>query len=181
MRAIAPTKLKSGGSMKNRLKISENDFKQYLLNHYIDDEGLKVSDRVVWGTEEFFEYTGMYSINKFTGDRKMVSTGTVSYWKEKLKVKEQDVYEYHKHVSKKIKNDISFEEWSRKNNKGYNKDVTTYNRETIKRKLVKYAELPPKYQYKTLDELVTIVLKTWETLGLDAQEEMSKFYKHEVM
>lgn len=162
---------------QNRLKISEKEFRDYLLNHYIDDDGLKVSDRVVWGTDEFFDYTGMYGLNKFTGDRQMVSMGTISYWKKKLDVKEESVYDYHINVTKKISKDISFEDWSRKNNKGYSKSPSTFDRETIKRKLVKYAELPAKYQYKTLDELVAIVLKTWETLELDATAEMSRFFK----
>lgn len=162
--------------IKNKLKISETQFKQYLLDHYIDEEGRKVSDRVVWGSEEFFDITGMYSVNKFTKERQMLSTGTISYWKSKLKVKEEDVYIYHKKVTKRI-TDVSFEEWSRKNNKGYTKDVSTYNRDTIKRKLIKYAGLPEKYHLKSLDELVLLVLKTWEALGLDAENEMTTFYK----
>ncbi len=165
--------------MKNKLRISELQFKQYLLDHYVDSEGRKVSDRIVWNNEEFFDYTGMFGINKYTGERKMLSTGTISYWKAKLDVREEDVFLYHQNVTKKIPKDIDYEEWSRKNNKGYEK-VAAYNRETVKRRLIKYAGIPEKYRYKTLDELVLIVLKTWDTLGMDAENEMRKFYHNNV-
>lgn len=136
-----------------------------------------MSDRVVWGDDKFFNITGMYSKNKFTGDKQMLSTGTISYWKTKLEVKEENVYEYHKNITKRIPKSLSYEDWSRKNNKGYTKDVSTFNRDTIKRKLIKYAGLPEKYHLKSLDELVMLVLKTWETLGLNAEDEMKNFYK----
>ena len=87
--------------MKNKLKISEHDFKNYLLNHYVDEEGNKVSDRVLWSTQEFFDYTGMYAVNKFTEERQICSTGTISYWKKKLELKEEDIYDYHKNITKK--------------------------------------------------------------------------------
>lgn len=159
----------------NKLKINEIQFKQYLLDHYIDDKGMKVSDRVVWDNDNFFELTGMYTINKFTGDRQMLSTGTISYWKKKLNVKERDVYNYHVTYTKRIPKETTYSEWSRKNNKGYPKE-TTFNRETTKRKLIKFAGLPQKYNHKSLDELILLVLKTWETLGLDAEGEMKRFY-----
>lgn len=159
--------------MKNKLKISEHDFKNYLLNHYVDEEGNKVSDRVLWSTQEFFDYTGMYAVNKFTNERQICSTGTISYWKKKLELKEEDIYDYHKNITKKIT--CSFEEWSRKNNKGYTRE-STYNRDVIKRKLIKYANLPKKYSDMSLDEISNLALKLWETLGINANDEMRKFY-----
>lgn len=165
---------------KSKLKISEYDFKNYLLDHYVDDEGNKISDRVIWSSEEFYDYTGMFSVNKFTKIRQPVSTGTISYWKNKLDLKEEDIFSFHQEVTKKIKDNISFEEWSRKNNKGYKKDKSTYNRDVIKNKLIKHVGLPNKYTHMSLDNVSNLALKIWSTLGLNAEEEMKKFYE-EVM
>ena len=165
---------------KNKLKISEQDFRIYLLNHYVDENGAKVSDRVLWSTDEFFELTGMYSINKFTNKRTILSTGTISYWKKKLNLKEESVFLYHQNVTKKIPSDITYEEWSRKYNKGYKKEIQTFNRDVIKKKLIKYAGLPNKYDNLTLDELTAVAMKIWTTIGIDAYLEMQKFYERVV-
>lgn len=165
---------------KSKLKITENEFKDYLLHHYVDENGAKISDRLLWSTEEFFDYTGMYAINKFTQKRTIVSTGTISYWKKKLNLNEENVYLFHKNITKKIDKNTTFEEWSRKFNKGYKKNIKTTNRETTKSKLIKYAGLPPKYSVKTLDEITMIAMKIWETVGVDPHSEMQRFYEEVV-
>ena len=164
--------------MNKKLKISEKDFKSYLLSNYVDEDGNKVSDRILWSTEEFFDYTGMYSINKYTGEKQMVSTGTISYWKDKLDVKEEEIYKYNTTVTNRIK--VDFEEWSRKNNKGYTKEKSISSNDTIKRKLIKYVGLPKKYEYMSLDDVSRLALSMWKNLGFNAEEEMKKFYKRVV-
>lgn len=163
-------------SKKSKLLISETDFRKYLLNNYVDEEGNKISDRVLWSTKEFFDTTGMFTINKYTQDRQIVSMGTVSYWKKKLNLSEKDIYEFHKIITGRIK-DISFEDWSRKYNKGYDKSISTYNRESIKRKLIKYLQLPNKYDDMSLEGVSDLAINLWKSLGLDAEEEMRNFYK----
>lgn len=160
---------------KSKLTLSDNDFRNYLLNNYVDEDGYKVSDRLVWSTEEFFDKTGMYTINKYTKTRQIVSMGTVSYWKKKLDLSEKDIYNFHKVITGRIK-DISFEEWSRRYNKGYDKSIPTYNRESIKRKLIKYLQLPNKYNDMSLEEISDLAINLWKSLGLDAEEEMKDFY-----
>lgn len=163
--------------MKTKLKISETAFKEYLISKYVDENGNKVSDRFLWGAEDFFEYTGMYGINKYTNKKQMVSTGTISYWKKKLQLKEEDIYRYHTSVTNRIK--ISFEEWSRKNNKGYSRQKTN-TRDSIKRKLILYTGLPDKYKHMSLDEVCRLATNLWKNLGFDEKEEMRKFYRSDV-
>lgn len=160
--------------MKSKLKISELQFREYLLEHYINENLEKVSDRELWGREDFFDYTGMYGLNKYTGERKILSTGTISYWKSKLNIKEKDVYEYHKKITKKLKN-ISYEDWSKINNKGHARK-STFTENSIKNKLIKYVGLPKSYKNKTFMMVQEIVFRTWKSLGLDAEQEMYKFY-----
>lgn len=161
--------------MKGKLKISEQEFKNYLLESYINDKSEKVSDRELWSSPEFFEYTGMFSINKYTKERKILSTGTISYWKNKLDIKEKDVFLYHQNVTGKIGKDVDYLEWSKMNNKGHTKK-RTYTNDTIKRKLIKYANLPNKYRFETFDRLQEIIFRFWNSMGLNAEEEMKKFY-----
>lgn len=158
-----------------KLKISETDFKAYLISNYVDEDGMKISDRKLWSSKDFFDYTGMYSVNKYTKKKAMVSTGTISYWKKKLNIKEKDIYEFHTKITRKI--NVSYEDWSRMYNKGYKKESSVLSGESIKLSLIKYMGLSQKYKYKTLEEIQAIVLNTWKLLGLNETEEMERFYK----
>lgn len=161
---------------KSKLKISEEEFKEYLLNHYVDMEGNKVSDRALWNSKKFFLDTGMYGINKYTKEMKMVSLGSVSYWKKKLNINEHTIFEYHKNKTKRIPQDIEFDCWSRSNNKGHKK-IPTYTDDMVKIKLIKYANLPSQYKYATFDRVQTIACNFWENFGLNPGEELKKFYQ----
>ena len=161
--------------MKSKLKITEKKFRDYLLQNYINENLEKVSDRDLWSREEFFDYTGMYSINKYTNERKMLSTGTISYWKQKLNIKEKDVYDYHRRNGR-LK-DISYSEWSKMNNKGHVR-IKTLTDETIKRKLIKYVGLSDNYKFQTLKYVQESVYRLWKGLGLNADLEMKKFYEY---
>lgn len=161
--------------MKSKLLITELEFREYLLKNYVDKNTLeKVSDRDLWGREDFFDFTGMYSINKYSRERKIVSTGTISYWKTKLDVKEIDVYNYNFDIlSTKYP---TYEDWSRVNNKGYNKSKKTYTEETIKRRLVSYMGFPNSYKQKPMSYVQDVAYETFKSLGLDPDEEMTQFY-----
>lgn len=160
--------------MKSRLKISEKQLKDYLLENYINENLEKVSDRDLWSREDFFDYTGLYSINKYTKERKMLSTGTISYWKKKLNIKEKDVFDYHKNTTGKLKN-ISYSEWSKINNKGHIRNKTL-TENTIKRKLIAYVGLSDTYKLQTFKYVQESVFRLWKGLGLDAEREMINFY-----
>lgn len=159
---------------KSKLKLSEREFKRYLLENYIDNNLNKVSDRELWSRKEFFEYTGMYSINKYTKEKQMLSAGVISYWKNKLKIKEKDVYNYHITVTGKLIG-ITYEEWSKLNNKGHTR-IKTLTEDTIKRKLIKYVGLSDIYKQQTFGYVQESVYRFWKGLGLDAEQEMIKFY-----
>lgn len=162
--------------MKNKLKLSEFEFRSYLLESYIDENGNKVSDRELWGSEKFFEKTGLYKINKYTNKKCICSTGTISYWKSKLNLKEEDVFRYHKLFTKKIKDDIEFEQWSKKNNRGH-KRINTLTDDTIKRRMVKYFGLDDVYNHLTLEKAQSYLYELLSGLGTDAKVEISKFYE----
>ena len=162
--------------MKSKLRITETEFRNYLLKNYIDPNTLeKVSDRDLWGREEFFDYTGMFGINRYSKERKIVSTGTISYWKTKLDVKEEDVYNFNFEIlSKKYP---TYEDWSRVNNKGYGRTKKTMAEDTIKRKLVAYMGFPNSYKNKPMSYVQDVAYETFRSLGVDPDEEMVLFYR----
>lgn len=147
-----------------KLLLSEDEFKIYLLDKYVDDTGKKLSVRVIWNTEDFMEYTGMFKVNKYTGNRERVSEGTISYYNKKLNLTEADIFEYHQNITKRIQTNVTFEEWSRKNNKGYTREEIN-NRETIKSKMIKYFGLSETYQHYSHDKVREICDKL---IGKDA-------------
>lgn len=161
--------------LKNKLKLSEHEFKKYLIERYVDDNGDKVSDRAVWGQKDFWEHTGMFKVNKFTGERTTCSCGTISYYKTKLELKEEDVFRYHQLITGKIDRNLEYEDWSRKYNKGY-KRQSTLTQETIKRRLIKFAGVSDTYNHLTFDKVHDAVMRVWERFGYNANEEMEKFY-----
>lgn len=158
-----------------KLKLSDTEFKNYLLENYIDENGDKVSDRELWSRNDFFEKTGLFKINKFTNKKEICSTGTISYWKKKLLLKEQSVFEYHQLITKKISENTEFEVWSKKNNKGHNK-ITTLTEETVKRRMIKHFGLLDVYNHLTLNQVHNAIYELLHGLGKDAKEEIAKFY-----
>lgn len=162
-------------NIKRKLKISCEELRNYLLEHYIDDEGEKISDRTLWGSEEFMEYTGLYKEDLFTDKKLPVSLGTVSYWKKKLNILEEDVFSYHQIITKRLDEDLEYETWSKKYNKGHNK-IQVLSQETIKKRLIKYAGLSKVFYNFSFDEVSKAINKVWEEMGLDSEIEMNKFY-----
>lgn len=164
--------------MKSKLKISESDFRTYLLQSYVNKNGKKISDRELWSSDDFFEYTGLYSINQYTQRKQSVSPGTISYWKKKLNVKEYDIFIYNKSIER-IKENVSFLEWSRIKNKGYKKSKKnnkTYTKESLKFRFINYACLPNKCKQNTFEENIKIAKELWDILGIDAEEEIKTFF-----
>jgi hypothetical protein len=158
-------------NLKSRkLKLSEEDFKEYLLEKYVDEMGQKLSIRQVWETEDFMNYTGMFKINKYTGKKERCSEGTMSYYNKKLGLTEKDIFEYHQLITKKIPITTTFEEWSRRNNKGYTREEIL-NQETIKRRMIKYFDLSQTYHNFSPNKVRELAER------LFGVEEMEKFYE----
>lgn len=152
-----------------KLKLSEDDFREYLLGKYVDDTGCKLSIRQVWETEDFMEHTGMYKVNKYTGMRERCSEGTMSYYNKKLNLTERDIFEYHQLITKKIPIITSFEEWSRRHNKGHTREEIL-NQETIKRRMIKYFDLSETYHNFSPSKVMELCAR------LVGKEEVTKFY-----
>lgn len=153
-----------------KLKLSEEEFKEYLLDKYVDEQGQKVSVRLLWGTEEFMNHTGMFKINKYTKKKERVSEGTISYYNKKLELTERDIFEYHRQITKRIPVTTTFEEWSRKNNKGYTREELL-NQDTIKRRMIKYFGLSESYIHFSHDKVRELCSR------LVGKEEITKFYE----
>lgn len=149
-------------------------FKEYLIDLYVDEHGEKVSCRKVWSSEEFFEYTGMFKINKYTGEKERCSEGTMSHYNKKLNLTERDLFEYHQQITKRIPLTVTFEEWSRKNNKGHTREEMI-NQETIKRRMIKYFDLSETYQHFSPNKVRSLVER------LFGKEEVEKFYKEVIL
>lgn len=156
--------------MKNRkLKIDEGIFRELLLDKYVDKNGDKVSVRNVWGDKDFMLYTGMFKKNKYTNKLETVSEGTISYYNKKLDLTEKYLFEYHK-TTGRIKEDVLFEDWSRKNNNGHKRDKLNLQN-SIKNKMIKYFGLTEVFKQYTPHKVQTLCERL---VGFD---EMKQFYE----
>lgn len=160
---------------KGKLKITCEELRSYLLENYINKNGEKISDRALWGSDDFMEFTGLYKLDIFTNKKLPVSLGTVSYWKKKLNILEEDVFRYHQIITKRINDDLEYETWSKKYNKGHNR-IQVLSHETVKRRLIKYAGLSKTFYNFSFDEVSKAINKVWAEMGLDSVSEMNKFY-----
>lgn len=107
---------------KSRFKRSDIEIRQWFLEHLVDSNGNKVSLRDLWWSDEFIEFSGM------TGERtgKKSSNGTLSYWVyKKWGLSDEYIYNYHKNITFKINNEITFEEWHNINMGGKGKEKFT--------------------------------------------------------
>lgn len=157
--------------MRNKkLKLSDEAFKEYLLNLYVDENGEKVSCRKIWSSDDFFEYTGMFKVNKYTGKKERCSEGTISHYNKKLNLNEKDLFEYHQQITKRIPLTVNFDEWSRKNNKGHTKEEIL-NQETIKRRMIKHFNLSETYNHFSPNKVRNLVERIF------GKNEVENFYK----
>jgi hypothetical protein len=154
---------------RTRLKISEDEFLQYLLDNYVDGGGNKVSDRQLWGSEEFFKKTGLFKKDKYSSKMILVSMGTVSYWKKKLNIDEHSIYHYHATITKRIC-ETTFDEWSRKHNLGHKKKkiVTDLSRRSD---LVKILNLSSDFRVYTVDMIIKYMRDIWRLANKDVDYE----------
>lgn len=160
-------------SRKSRLKISKIELKELLLEMYIDENGKKVSDRKVFSNPEFMEITGLHKINRVSGEKEPISTGSISDWKRRLELNEIEVFKYHKNKTGRILPEVNFDEWSKYKNKGgqHQKGNTTiFDSETIKRKMALYFGLSKSMLFYDLKVLEEVIIET------DGKEEVIEFY-----
>lgn len=153
-----------------KLRLSDDEFKEYLLDKYVDEQGQKVSVRQLWKEEAFMEHTGMFKLNKYTNEKERVSEGTISYHNKRLGLTEKEIFDYHQQITKRIPITTSFEEWSRKNNKGYTREELI-NQDTVKRRMIKYFGLNENYIHYSHDKVRELCAR------LVGREEIAKFYE----
>ena len=103
-----------GRGRPTQLKISEEEFRQLLLDKLVDEHGLKVSLRTLFSDEEFMKKTGYYNLTEYrkTGTYRMISPGTISYIViEKLNLTSRELYYHHKFITKRVSQNTSYEQF----------------------------------------------------------------------
>lgn len=159
-----------------KLKLSDEEFKFYLLDNYIDENGNKVSDRELWSTPEFMEKTGLFKIDRFSKRKLCCSTGTISYWKKKLSVREKDVFDYNQKITQKILNKVEYEDWSKVNNKG-RKKIEIETPERRKNRLLNILGLDSTFRNYSFEEIITLMEGLWDDMGMDKEKEKAEIYE----
>jgi len=101
---------------------SEEEFKKYILKYHVNENGTKRPVRDIINLQEFMDNTGYFRINKYTKKQEPRSLGSITYWTgKKFQITEKDIFDYHQRETFKIQPEITFEEWTRKNNKNSSK------------------------------------------------------------
>lgn len=162
---------------KNKLKISKLALKKLILELSVDDDGNKISDRMLWGSKEFMEKTGLYKVNDFTSEHEGCSLGTVSYYKKLLGVNAEKVFEHHMWITGKIDPLMLFEDWNLKSNvKSIESGVIS--EKTKKNNIIRDFGLTDKvYSTYTLRELENAIIELYNELGLDGKKELKNYYR----
>lgn len=168
----------------NKLKMTHEQFRQYLLDHYLDENNWKIPERKLVCMPEFMEDTGLYKIDYKTKFKTPVSMGTMAYWKKILNLRDYDIYKYHRDVTKRIT--IDYEEWTnsrirnkkpQKLKKGILKNLIVYTPELEKEKLIKECSFPKHFINYSLERLRKLAFELWEDMGLDPVQELAKAQK----
>lgn len=169
---------------KRKLKLSDTQFKKYLLDKLVDEEGNKVSVRKLIETNEFMETTGLFQIDNF-GNRKPCSVGTMSdYINTKYKLDELTLFEHHKLITKRIKEEVVFNEWSNCRNRGKNRKNNLFSDDVLKNTFIKYFKnanaLPKNYQLYTFEGLKSFVISLYDSYFGDGEgkKEVDNFYDY---
>jgi len=95
---------------KTKIRISMEEFYELLRDKLVDSNGLKLSVTELLNDEEFQTKVGGIS-----------SRGTISYYTKKFNLHEEELWAYHKFISKKIGINMSLSKFSRLKNRGYKK------------------------------------------------------------
>lgn len=169
---------------RHKLKMTREQFKQYLLDNYLDENNRKISERKLVSTHKFMNDTGLYKLDKITGIKTPVSMGTMAYWKKVLNLRDFDIYKYHRDVTKRITED--YENWrainiiknhNTKRKTGVLKGLVVYTPELEKEKLLKECSFPKHFVNYKLERLRKLAFELWEDLGLNPNEELSRLQK----
>lgn len=169
---------------RHKLKMSREQFKQYLLDNYLDENNRKISERKLVNTPKFMNDTGLYKLDKVTGIRTPVSMGTMAYWKKVLNLKDFDIYKYHRDVTKRITED--YENWrainivrnlEAKRKTGALKGLVVYTPELEKERLLQECSFPKHFVNYKLERLRKLAFELWEDMGLNPSEELARIQK----
>lgn len=150
-----------------------------MLEMYINEYGKKVSDRKLFSNKEFQEKTGLFKLNRITGEKEPISCGGISDWKNKTGLNEYEIFKFGK-ASGRIDSNIEFSNWSNYKNKGKTNtkgETTLFDPHSIKKKLIKYFGLSDSLLFHDLTRLEKSVMDLFNSLGLNGKEELTIFYK----
>ena len=163
-----------------KLKITKLALKKLILKLSVDTDGRKVSDRVLWGSEEFMDKSGLFKENKYTKEIGHCSLGTISYYKKLLKLNAMDTFTHHQMVTGKIHPLTTFGEWNLKTNVK-SMDDNVVSDKAKKTKLIRDFDLKDGAYYNTytLAELENAIIELYNELGMDGVEELRLYYKGE--
>lgn len=174
----------------HKLKCSEKELREYLLDKYVDKMGYKVSDRRMMGDEVLMELTGWFRIDELTGKKLPSSPGTISYWKRKLGLLEYEVFIYHRDVTGRIKQDCDFLLWCNKLFKGKVKapereikrkgknSVAVYNQKTEQKLIMDVCGFPNHFENYTPQRVRDLACELWIEMGLDPKEELERIQEN---
>ena len=159
---------------KSQLKITENQLKRYLLNHFIDGNGNKVSVRDIFTSLDFMKYTGLYNHQSMSLELQPISLGTMTYWLKKLELREPELFKYYKKKGL-IKEKVEFKDWSRKCNRRGKINYTTQQSD-FKYRFIDHFNLDAVECYGlSLDELKEQAIELYETMGHSIGEFLEDF------
>lgn len=117
-------------------KIDESEFRYYALDLLVDENGNKRSIRNLFDDPEFQDVTGFWRINKKTGERESISPGSIAHQIKKFNLYEEEIFEYHKYVTRRIPYNMDIEQFRSRNIKLYIEDFENYNVKSAIRKIL---------------------------------------------
>ena len=148
--------------------ISDEAFTRFLRKHFIDEEGNKISIRELFSSDLLYDYTGYYRLSP-TGNREMVSMGSISKLLPKLRCSEQELFTYYKR-KKLISEEITFEMWSKRCNRKHTKNSKP-KREDFKAYMIEFFKLDYVECYDlSMEDLRMKALMNYLNLDLSIEE-----------
>jgi hypothetical protein len=95
-------------------KVTENQFRDIWLDYLVDENGKKVSWRKLIKDKKFQDETGYFRVTA-NGQRKPVSIGSASYWLAEFKLYDEELFNYHQEITKRIPLNKTYETWKSEN------------------------------------------------------------------
>lgn len=151
---------------------STTEFKEYILDFLVKENGTKRTVIELINNKEFQDLTGYY--RKTALGRKSVAVGSIQYFIGVVfNLSERVVYEHHYYVSGKIPVGTTFDNWSKKRNKRKEISFTLDSYEETKRNKV-ITRIVRELKYPTVCERYTNYVAIWRGLLDDSHFRLDK-------